>query len=257
MTTPGFSDGDLVAIGAGLRPVLAPCWARLVAVDATLSRSPIDAAFARLKALGVRADFEHPSGPLSQSSPALPAALADLRSAIDRVRAAGASALREAPQWHAAWLSCTVAWPRWWYRVPERPEPGVVQLVHQGDAPPGHPCLQDLAHPEATCSLTALVLAGTLLTGWRPYDALLDLPALQHLDVSGCGLFTVPELALRNPALEVLRLDRNRLNDLRPLEDPAVLPRLRAVGVSGCAIAPTDLERLRHVRPGIEWMGVA
>ena len=257
MTTPAFTDGDLLAIGAGLRPVLAPCWPLLASTGPALARSPVDAALARLKALGVRADFEHAPGDITDAGAEVRLALADLRTAIDQVRAAGAAALHADPQWHAAWLSCTVAWPRWWYRVPEPAPPGRVQLVHQGDVPPGHPCLQDLARPDATGALVALVLAGTLLTGWRAPDALRDLPTLQHLDVSGCGLAALPDLALHNPALEVLRLDGNPLRDLTPLENPAVLPRLRAVGVARCPLAQADLARLRRARPGIVWMGAA
>jgi hypothetical protein len=257
VSAPEFSDGDLLAIGAGLRMVLTSCWPLLAAADPALARSPVDAALARLKALGVRADFEHPPGALSRSGAEIDAALAQLRTAIARVRAVGAAALRDQPAWHAAWLSCTVAWPRWWYRVPDPAPPGQVQLVHQGDVPPGHPCLLDLARPDATRSLVALVLAGTLLTGWRAPAALLDLPTLQHLDVSGCGLAALPELALRNPALEVLRLDGNGVRDLRPLEDAAVLPRLRAVGVARCPLDPAAWAALRHARPGITWMGAA
>lgn len=44
------------------------------------------------------------------------------------------------------------------------------------------------------------LLAGTLLTGWRARSALLDLPTLRHLDVSGWSLAALPDLAMADLA---------------------------------------------------------
>ncbi len=66
---PTWTDGDLVAIAAGLECTLGPCWSRLVARDPGLKSFPLRVALSKLRALGLRSDFEHPAGPLGRSGP--------------------------------------------------------------------------------------------------------------------------------------------------------------------------------------------
>jgi len=231
----GMADGDVLAVARQLKFNLGPHRDRLQAADATLDFAALRRDLDALTAAGAPDIIDPPSH--WRAPPQCRETLARLEAAIARIRAAGVVAF-QAPEHIAQNVLCSAANPVIYYDL---------ERALEASRPANHLNASDVDWPQRTRIADLSHLRSLrfehLDVGFDPFAIALDrLGELEVLDLTECGLASVPDEVAGALSLRWISLSLNPVRDVSLLEG---LPRLAFVSAVRTRVPPARLASLR------------